>query len=78
MQLLLHLPDDLAARFRASVPARKRSAYVAELLRRSLPERDDPLYRLALEVEQDQGLNAEMAEWDAVAGDGLEPDRAAR
>lgn len=74
MQILIHLPDDLAARFRQAVPARQRSAYVADLLRKSLPVDDDPLYRLACEVEEDEALNREMADWDSVAGDGLEPD----
>ena len=32
---------------------------------------DDPLYRAALAVEQDERLAAEMAEWDAAVGDGL-------
>ncbi len=63
MQLLLHLPDSLAERFKQAVPARQRSAFVAGLLERALPEEDDPLYRIALEVEQDAALNAEMREW---------------
>lgn len=85
MQLLFHLPDDLATRFKASVPARQRSEFVARLLEAALPVEEDPLYRLALEVERDAALNAEMSEWrEAVAGDGLrtglaqEEDDAAR
>ncbi len=31
---------------------------------------DDPLYRAALAVEQDERLAAEMAEWDGAVGDG--------
>ena len=30
------------------------------------------LYECALAVEQDEQLNAEMAEWDVTVGDGLE------
>ncbi len=71
MQVLLHLPDDLARRFRASVPRNQRSAFVAALLEKALPEQDDALYRLALEVENDPAMD-EMADWDATAGDGLE------
>ena len=74
MQVLVHLPDDLAGRFRAAVPPRKRSAFIAELLQKALPQDSDPLYQLALAVEQERSLNAEMAEWDGVAGDGLEAD----
>jgi len=72
MQVLLHLPDDLALRFKSAVPAKKRSAFVADLLAKALPEDEDPLYMIGLEVEKDERLNAEMAEWDSVSGDGLE------
>lgn len=43
MQVLLHLPDDLAARFKAALPKKERSAFVAELLTKALPEQDDTL-----------------------------------
>ncbi|MFZ5427423.1 MAG: hypothetical protein ACOZEN_10635 [Thermodesulfobacteriota bacterium] len=78
MQVLLHLPDDLAARFKAAVPPRQRSAFVAGLLREALPEEEDPLYLIALEVEKDELLNAEMGEWDALSGDGMEDADEAR
>ncbi|MDL2267415.1 hypothetical protein LJC09_02065 [Desulfovibrio sp. OttesenSCG-928-F20] len=72
MQLLLHLPESLAERFKQAVPARQRSAFVASLLEQALPEEDDPLYRIALEVEQDAALCAEMQEWrDGLVGDGI-------
>ena len=71
MQLLFHLPDDLATRFKAHVPARQRSEYIARLLEAALPVEDDPLYQIALAVEQDEALNAEMREWrEALVGDG--------
>ena len=75
-QMLLHLPEDLARRFRNAVPARQRSGFVQKLLEQALPEEsDDPLYRTALAVEADAALNAEMAEWEeATAGDGLGPE----
>lgn len=72
MQLLLHLPENLAERFKQIVPARQRSAFVAGLLEQALPEEDDPLYRIALEVERDAALTAEMREWrEALVGDGI-------
>lgn len=73
-QLLIRLPEDLARRLKRRVPTRGRSAFVQALLEQALPpdeEEDDPLYRAALAVEQDEQLAGEMAEWDAVAGDGL-------
>jgi hypothetical protein len=72
MQLLLHIPDALAERFKHAVPARQRSAFVAGLLEKALPVEDDPLYRIALEVEQDAALNAEMREWrEGLVADGI-------
>ena len=76
-QLLIRLPEDLARRLKRRVPARGRSAFVQALLEQALPPdegEDDPLYRAALAVEQDERLGAEMAEWDAAVGDGLAPE----
>lgn len=72
-QLLVHLPDELAVRFRRAVPPRRRSRFVQELIEAALPdETDDPLYRTALAVEQDEALNADMAEWEhSTLTDGL-------
>jgi metal-responsive CopG/Arc/MetJ family transcriptional regulator len=77
-QLLVRLPDDLMRRLRRHVEPRKRSAFVQQLLQQALPPEDDdadPLYRAALEVERDEHLAAEMAEWDVTVGDGLAPAR---
>ena len=72
MQLLLHIPDALAERFKQTVPARQRSDFVAKLLEKALPVEEDPLYRAALEVEQDLALGAEMREWrEGLIADGL-------
>ncbi len=72
MQLLLHLPDNLAERFKQAIPPRQRSAFVAGLLEQALPENDDPLYRIALEVEKDAALSVEMREWrEGLAADGI-------
>ena len=76
-QLLVRIPEELARRLKRQVPARGRSAFVQRLLEQALaPEgsEDDPLYRTALEVEQDEGLAAEMAEWDGTVADGLEAE----
>lgn len=76
-QLLVRLPEDLARRLKRRVPARQRSLFVQRLLEQALPPDegdDDPLYQAALAVEHDEHLTAEMAEWDATAGDGLAPE----
>ena len=45
---------------------------MAKLIEQSLPEDDDPLYLLALEVERDATLNAEMREWrEGLIADGI-------
>ncbi len=76
-QLLVRLPAELVRRFKRRVAARGRSAFVQRLLEQALPQdegADDPLYLAALNVERDDRLAAEMAEWDATVGDGLAPD----
>ena len=73
MQMLFHIPDAIAERFKLAIPARQRSAYVARLMENSLPEEtEDPLYKVALAVEEDAALNEEMKEWrEGVIGDGI-------
>ncbi len=76
-QLLIRIPEELARRLKRQVPARGRSAFVQHLLEQALAtesDEDDPLYRAALAVEQDERLMAEMAEWDDTAADGLEAE----
>ena len=75
-QLLLHLPDDLVRRFKRAIAPRQRSRFVQHLLEEALPSQepgdDDPLYQVALAVEADTELTAEMAEWEEeMLGDGL-------
>jgi hypothetical protein len=71
VQLLVRLPDDLVRRLRRSVSVRERSKFIQHLLERALPadppEDDDPLYRAALAVENDEPLAAEMTEWEEAA-----------
>lgn len=72
MQMLFHIPDALATRFKQRVPAGQRSAYVTKLIEQAMPEDEDPLYLLALEVERDATLNAEMREWrEGLIADGI-------
>lgn len=72
MQLLFHIPDSLALRFKQAVPARQRSAFVSNLIQQALPEEDDPLYQIALAVEQDEALGDEMRQWrNGLIADGI-------
>jgi hypothetical protein len=59
------------------VPVRGRSAFVQHLLEQALAREGgdgDPLYRAALEVQQDEQLMGEMAEWDGTVADGLKAE----
>ena len=72
--LQLRLPEDLVRRLKRRIPAGGRTAFVQHLLEKALPADDvdeDALYQAALEVDRDQKLGAEMADWNATAGDGL-------
>ena len=80
-RLLVSLPAALARRFRSRVAAGHRSAFVQRLLEKALgseAEDDSALFRIASEVEQDDRLSREMAEWDVTCGDGFEPGPADR
>jgi metal-responsive CopG/Arc/MetJ family transcriptional regulator len=73
--LLVDLPDELIRRLERTVPARQRSGFVQRLIEEALTHDadEDQLYRIALAVERDEALNAEMAEWErATVGDGLD------
>lgn len=73
MQLLVHLPDDLVARFRKSIPSRQRSDFIRELLERSLPNHDDELYRLALQAQAHDDKNSdEFSDFSHTTLDGLD------
>jgi hypothetical protein len=71
-RLLVRIPEDLARRLKRQVPAHARSAFVQHLLEQALAPDDgdgDTLYRAACDVEQDEQLTAEMAEWDRTNAD---------
>ncbi len=72
MQILVHLPDDLANKFKSFVPKRQRSAFITELLTKAIPDQDDALFKLAMEVENDPGIVELEQDWEVTVGDGLE------
>jgi len=72
MQVLIHLPDELANRFKTTVPKRLRSAFIADLLSKAISEQDDALFQLALEVESDPAVSELELEWAITVGDGFE------
>jgi metal-responsive CopG/Arc/MetJ family transcriptional regulator len=74
VKVLVSLSDDLFARMQAVIPPRQRSKVVAELLEAEVRRREQELYECALAVEQDEQLQAEMADWDVTVGDGIETE----
>lgn len=71
-KVLVSIPEGLMDRMKAVIPARQRSKLLSKLLEDEVKRREADLYRCALEVENDKGLAAEMKEWDATAGDGID------
>lgn len=70
-KVLISLPDDLARRMRVVIPSRQRSKVIAALLKNEVEQREQVLYGCACDVEADEALNEEMAEWEITTGDGL-------
>jgi predicted phosphoribosyltransferase len=74
MKVLVSVSDELFARMQAVIPPRQRSKVVAELLEAEVRRREQELFECALAVEQDEQLQAEMAEWDVTVDDGIETE----
>ena len=70
-KLLISVPDKLAIRMRASIPARQRSKVITCLIDAEVKKREKLLYECAAAVEADSLLHQEMEEWSVVLGDGI-------
>ena len=71
-KILISIPDNLASRFRAIIPAKQRSKLITKLLEIEVLKKERSLYECALAVEQDRALNEEMEDWGVVVGDGID------
>lgn len=71
MRMTLSIPDAVAHRFQAAVPARQRSRLVTRLLEKELAERDNALAAACRAANQDRALVREIDEWQAFE-DGIE------
>jgi hypothetical protein len=71
MRITLSIPDAVAHRFQAVVPARKRSRLVTRLLEQELSERDSALAAACRAANRDKSLRREIDEWQAF-DDGIE------
>ena len=64
MKMTFAIPDPVAARFRAIIPHRQRSAVVTELLRNKLGAQENALAAACRTVNANEKLTAEDAEWE--------------
>ena len=75
-QILIRLPEDIAAKLKAAVPARQRNKFVAELVATAVARYEDDLGKIAAAVTDEETRNPEigreMRGWEAAIGDGLE------
>ena len=74
-QILIRLPEDVAARLKAVVPARQRNKFVADLVARAVARHEDELAKIAAAVTDEERRNPELAQemrdWEATVGDGI-------
>jgi hypothetical protein len=74
-QLLIHLPTEVARRFREAIPARQRSGFICKLLEENLPTTDQQMYELGLKADAfDRAHPEELTDLDATLMDGLDPN----
>ena len=71
-KVIVSIPDDLIDRMKAVIPPRQRSKILTKLLEDEVKTREAKLYQCARKVESDQSLNAEMEDWNATIGDGID------
>jgi len=65
MRITLSIPDTVARRFQASVPARQRSRLVTRLLEETLAKHDNSLAAACSAANRDKALTQEIDEWQA-------------
>lgn len=73
-RVLISIPDQLAVRMRAAIPARQRSKTIAHLIEEEIKRRENRLYVCAIAVEKDRALQQEMKDWDVTLQDGLDDE----
>ena len=80
-QILIRLPEDVAAKLKAAVPARQRNKFVAELVATAVARHEDKLAKIAAAVTSEEKRNSKIAQetrdWEVSVGDGLDEKRAA-
>ncbi len=70
-KILISLPDELCARFRAVTPRRQRSKVIRYLIEKEVDKREKTLYECALAIEKDEQLQQEAQDWSTTINDGI-------
>ena len=65
MRITLSIPDAVAHRFQAAVPARQRSRHISRLIETSLASHEQALVAACQAANQDSELEREIDEWQA-------------
>ncbi len=73
-KVLISMSEQLAARMRATIPARQRSKTFVRLIKKEIERREKALYECAVAVEKDAALHDEMQDWDVTIQDGLKDE----
>ncbi len=80
-QILIRLPEDIAARLKAVVPPRQRNKFLADLVTTAIVHHEEKLGRIAAAVTEDERKNPklrqETREWEVTIADGMEERRGA-
>jgi len=71
MRMTLSIPDVVAHRFQAAVPARQRSRLVTRLIEHELSEHDNSLAAACRAANRDRALAREIDDWQSF-DDGIE------
>ena len=81
-QILIRLPEEVADRLKAAIPARQRNRFIADLVATAVARHDDDLAKVAAAVtyeeKHDPRLAREVRDWEATVSDGLEGRRGTR
>ena len=74
-QILIRLPEEIAARLKAVVPPRQRNKFVSDLVATAIARHEDELAKIATAVTNEEKRNPKIAretrDWEATIADGL-------
>lgn len=72
LPMTVTLPEGIIRDLHLYIPPRQISKFIAEVLKKSLEDKKKLLSQEFEEAAKDSMRNAEIREWDTLAGDGLD------